>query len=111
MYIIYRDDSIINYLLYRTSKSYLFIKNIGYYYSVNSLSVTNNLFSKSNLRVKFAFILLKIVFEYSKNTKYEKDMFNFLFNIFNQKFNIEQKISAFTHNSNFYYFIIKMFLS
>lgn len=110
MYIIYRDDSIINYLLYRTSKSYLFIKNIGYYYSINSLSVTNNLFSKSNLRVKFAFILLKIVFVYSKNTKKEKDMFNFLFTVFNKKFNIAQKISAFTHNSNFYYNIIKMIL-
>jgi glycosyltransferase involved in cell wall biosynthesis len=109
-YIIYRDDSIINYLLYRTSRSYLFIKNIGYYYTINSLSVTNNLFSMSNLRIKFAFIFLNIIFEYSKKSKYEKDMFNFLFTIFNKKFNIEQKISAFTHNSTFYYNIINMYL-
>ena len=110
VYIIYRDDSIINYLLYKTSKSYLYIKNIGYYYTINSLSVTNNLFSKSDLRIKFAFILLKVVFENSKNTKYEKDMFNFLFTIFNKKFNIQQKKSAFTNYSNFFYNIIKVFL-
>ena len=110
IYIIYRDDSIINYLLYRTCKSYLFINKIGYYYTVNSLSVTNNLFSKSDLRIKFAFILLQIIFEYSKKTKYEKDTFNFLFTIFDKKFYLRQKISAFTHNSNFYYNIINIYL-
>ena len=111
IYIIYRDDSIINYLLYKTSKSYLFINNIGYYYTINSLSVTNNLFCKSNLRIKFAFIFLKTVFEYSKNTKYEKDMFNFLFTIFFNKFNINQIKSAFLEDSNFFYNIIKMCLN
>ena len=44
MYVIYRDDSMINYLLYRVSKSFYFLKVIGYYYFINSLSVTNNLF-------------------------------------------------------------------
>ena len=67
IYIIFRDDSIINYLLYKTSKSYLFINSIGYYYTINNLSITNNLFSKSDLRIKFAFIFLKKIFEYSKN--------------------------------------------
>ena len=110
IYIIYRDDSIINYLLYKTSKSYLFIKNIGYYYTINSLSVTNNLFSKSDLRIKFAFILLKIIFENSKNTKYETDMFNFLFTMFNNKFYMQQKVSAITNNPDFYYKIIRAFL-
>ena len=111
IYIIYRDDSIINYLLYKTSKSYLFINDIGYYYAINSLSVTNNLFSKSDLRIKFAFIFLKIVFQYSKNTKYEKDTFNFLFTIFNKKFNINQKKSAFLNSPNYFYNIIKIYLN
>ena len=110
MYIIYRDDSIINYMIYRTAKSFYFIKRIGYYYIINSLSVTNNLFPKSNLRIKFAFILLKIIFEYSKNTKYEKDMFNFLFTIFEKKFNIGQKLSAFAHNTQFFYNIIDIYI-
>ena len=109
MYIIYRDDSIINYMLYRTAKSFYFIKKIGYYYTINSLSVTNNLFSKSDLRIKFAFILLKIIFEFSKNSKYEKDMFNYLFTIFEKKFNIGQKSSAFIHNTYFFYNIIKIY--
>ena len=110
MYIIYRDDSIINFILHKTSKSYKFIKNIGYYYTINSLSVTNNLFYKSNLRIKFAFILLKIIFDYSKNNKYEKDMFNFIFTIFNKKFNMQQIISAFSNNPKFYYNIINIYL-
>ena len=111
MYIIYRDDSIINFMLYSIAKSFAFIKSIGYYYSVNSLSVTNNLFSKSNLRIKFAFVFLKLIFEYSKNTKYEKDMFNFIFTLFNLKFNLVQKKSALTNNSKYYYNLIKIFLS
>ena len=37
-------------------------------------------------------------------------MFNFLFTIFNKKFNIQQKKSAFTNYSHFFYNIIKVFL-
>ena len=111
MYIIYRDDSIINYMLYNMAKSFIFIKTIGYFYYINSLSVTNNLFSKSDLRIKFAFIFIKLIFQYSKNNKYEKDMFNFLFTIFNKKFNLLQKISAFRHNKRFYNNLFNIFLN
>ena len=111
MYIIYRDDSMINYILYRASKSLFFLKEIGYYYTINSLSVTNNLFSKGILRIKFGFILLKIVFEHSKNTQYEKDMFNFLFTFFNRLFPVAQKLLYLQNEFKFYYDIIKIFLS
>ena len=111
MYVIYRDDSMINYILYRASKSFYFLKVIGYYYFINSLSVTNNLFSKNILRIKFGFILLKIVFEYSKNTKYEKDMFNFLFTILNKLFPVVQKISSLKNDFKFYYETIQQYLS
>ena len=74
MYITYSEDTIINYILYRMAKSYLFLNNIGYYYIKNNLSITNNLFKKSNFKIKYIFILLKFFFEFSKNTKYEKDI-------------------------------------
>lgn len=111
MYIIYRDDSMINYILYRASKSLFFLKEIGYYYTINSLSVTNNLFSKGILRIKFGFILLKIVFEHSKNTKNEKDMFNFLFTFFNRLFPVAQKLLSLQNEFKFYYDIFNIFLS
>ena len=111
MHIIYRDDSIINYILYRISKSYIFIKKIGYYYGINSLGVTKNLFSRTDLRIKFAFVFLNIVFEYSKNTKYEKDMFNFLFTNFKKKFSPFHIFSALTRNPKYYYDFINEYLS
>ena len=37
------------------------------------------MFKISELKMKFVFVFLKIVFEHTKNTKYEKDMFNLLF--------------------------------
>ena len=101
----------INYILYRVCKSFYFLKVIGYYYTINSLGVTNNLFSKAILRIKFGFILLNIVFEHSKNTKYEKDMFNFLFTIFNKLFPVTQKISSLKYDFKFYYNIIQQYLS
>ena len=79
MYITYSEDTLINYILYRVSKSYIFFNKIGYYYIKNYLSITNNLFKKSKIKIQFVFVLLKFIFEYSKNTKYEKDMSNLLF--------------------------------
>ena len=36
------EDGIINYILYKTSKSYYFLKNIGYFYIRNNQSITIN---------------------------------------------------------------------
>ena len=78
MYITYSEDTIINYILYRVSNSYIFFNIIGYYYIKNNISITNNLFKKSKIKINFIFILIKLIFEYSKNTKFEKDMCNLL---------------------------------
>ena len=88
------EDSIINYLLYRNSKSYYFIKIIGYYYIKNTQSITKNLFKISDLRIKFIFIYLKFIFEYSKNNKFERDMNNILFTNIIKRFNIVRKSSS-----------------
>lgn len=93
MYITLWEDTIISFILYRTAKSFAFIKRIGYYYIKSSQSITKNILKMSELRVLFIFIFLKFLFEYSKNTKYEKDMSNHLFTEFNQKYNIENKFS------------------
>lgn len=94
IYMTFMEDSIINYLLYRNSKSYYFIKIIGYYYIKNTQSITKNLFKISDLRIKFIFIYLKFIFEYSKNNKFERDMNNILFTNIIKRFNIVRKSSS-----------------
>ena len=115
MYITYSEDTLINYILYRKAKSYIFLNNIGYYYIKNSLSITNNLFRKSNLKINFFFILLKFFFEYSRNTKYEKDISNFLFSKLNVDFNLLISLSNINNNRNkfieCFYGIINMYLN
>ena len=71
------------------------------------------MFKISELKMKFVFVFLKIVFEYTKNTKYEKDMFNLLFTQLNNNFNINYRLNILSINSkySFYYDIIIMFLN
>ena len=68
------------------------LKKSGYFYIKNSQSITRSKLKISELKLKFVFVFLKIVFEYTKNTKYEKDMFNLLFTQLNKNFNINYRL-------------------
>jgi hypothetical protein len=72
-----KEDNIMNYILFRTANSFYFTKKIGYYYMRSSSSITKNAIKIFKLIFKFNLICLKLIFEYSKNNKYERDMFNF----------------------------------
>ena len=74
------EDQLLNFILYRTVKSFYLLKTIGYYYIANPLSITKREFGSQN--IKNIFINLKIIFRYSKNNLLEKDMFNTFFNDF-----------------------------
>ena len=74
LYIINNEDVMMNFILHRLAKSLFKINNVGYFHIKNSISLSNTLFSFSKLKIKFALILLKLIFDYSKNTKKEKDM-------------------------------------
>ena len=63
-----------NIILYKVTKSFYKINNVGYFHIKNSISLSNTLFSKTILKYKFSLALLKIIFELSKNTKKEKDI-------------------------------------
>jgi glycosyltransferase involved in cell wall biosynthesis len=56
MYMIYMEDSLMNYLLHRTAKSLYFIKNIGYRYKKTSESITKKIFKMPQMKLKFIFI-------------------------------------------------------
>ena len=73
-----REDNIMNYILFRNANSFYFTKEIGYYYIQTSSSISKNSIKILKLFPKFNLIYLKLLFEYSKNNKYERDMLNSL---------------------------------
>ena len=110
-YLISFEDGIMNYILFRTIKSFLFIKRIGYFYLVNNDSITKNFYKINKINLKFMFIYLKIIFEYSKNTKYEKDMANFLLNDISHHFYIINNLSFLDKEIKFYNDIINIYMN
>jgi len=103
-YMTLMEDTLMNYLLYRTAKSLYFMKKIGYRYMRTSESISNKIFMLSTIRIKFVFNYIKIIFDFSKNSKYEKDMFNFLFNRITKNFNIINVLSELNFNNDFYFY-------
>ena len=58
----------------------------------------------SHMNLKFIFIYLKFIFEFSKNTKYEKDMVNQRLTIMSKKYNIRGYLSKIEFNNDFYFY-------
>lgn len=108
LFMTYFEDGVLNYFLYKVSKSFYLKKKIGYYYIKNRDSITIK--KKNIINVKFTFYYLKYVFEYSKNTKYEKDMSNALFKRIAILRNINNRILKINKDFNFYLDIIDEFL-
>jgi glycosyltransferase involved in cell wall biosynthesis len=111
LYMTVLEDGLMNYFLYRTVKSLYFIQKVGYYYLTNNESITNTKFRNKKLKLKFIFLYLKFIFEFSKNTKYEKDMANALFyTIFKKKY-ISKYKKYLQNEYYFYYNIIRLYLN
>jgi glycosyltransferase involved in cell wall biosynthesis len=102
------EDGIMNYILYKTSRSYYFLKNIGYFYIRNNQSITISQNINYNNRLKFIFLYLKLVFETTKNNKLEKKIsilvFKWLLNL------IKEGIKSITKDINFFFDIINKYL-
>ena len=114
IYIKYSEDFLFIYFLLRTANSFYFYKAIGYYYIKNNLSITNNLFRKTKEKLKYSFILFKLFFENSKNSKFEKDMINLLFSNIIKKDNFKNNFFELSKSSidfSFYYNIIKTLIN
>jgi glycosyltransferase involved in cell wall biosynthesis len=109
LYMIAGEDGLINYLFYRSVKSLYFINKIGYYYLVNKKSITKS--KLSDLKLKSIFFNLKLIFEYSKNNKYEKDMANAYIYKFLSPINNNQLKKIISNDCKFYNDIIKIYLN
>ena len=108
LYITRFEDGILNYLLYRASKSFYFSKKIAYYYILNRDSITKKKYKISDLKCTFWY--LKFLFQFSKNTRHDKNMLNTLFKRIVVRRNIWKKINRIKNDFNFYIDIIDEFL-
>ena len=108
---IFYEDTLINFLIYKVSNSYYFFKNIGYFYISNPDSTTmgyNKNENNYNKLLNSFFLFLKFIFYYTKNNKYEKDMAN-------EAIKKEKKILLFNNyqknkNNQFFQKIINLYL-
>ena len=76
---IFYEDTLINFMLYKIVKSCFFLNNVGYLYISNPKSSTkafveNNIYTNKLLNSLFLF--LNFIFQNTKNNKYEKNMIN-----------------------------------
>ena len=99
--IFYLSNKYLNYILYRTSKSSYFTKKFFYYYVKNNYRGRKEYYNFNN--IKFSFIHIMNVFNYSKNTKYEKDMTNEIFKRLIYDKGIKNRLSLI--NKEFTFFI------
>jgi glycosyltransferase involved in cell wall biosynthesis len=83
LFMLIYEDGVMNFLLYRTVKSFYFLKTIGYYYIVNEGSITG---SNCNVTLtqylSYLYIYSKLVFDFIKNKPQEKNMLSSLLNEF-----------------------------
>jgi glycosyltransferase involved in cell wall biosynthesis len=107
-YMINYEDGLMNYMLYRTAKSFVFIKRIGYYYLLNNQSISLKPKKNYEDNFKFIFLQLKFVIENTKNTQYEKDIANSIFSKLSTLFKDNFII---TKNFEFYKEVIDLYLN
>ena len=105
IYNIYLEDQIINFIIHSIAKSFYFSKKIGYYYIRTEFSITKNVKKIPKLNTKFIFMYIKILFEYSKNTKYDKDMLNLLLTIIIKNFNIYKGFLGLSSKDDLYFYL------
>lgn len=111
LYIVMNEDQLLIFFLYKTANSFFYLNKFGYYYIHNSISITKNRKKFTILILKFIFIYIKIVFEFTKNNKYEIDIVNSLLTNYIKSFNIETIISTFRNDIKFFKDIINICLN
>ena len=100
IYMTTNEDQLLNFILYRTVKSFYLFKKIGYYYIINRQSITKT--GLQLINIKNIFIHLKIIFEFSKNNVFEKNMFNLHFKLFVKRKSVISHLNLIKNESKFF---------
>ena len=107
------EDGLINFMLHRKAKSFYYSRNLGYYYLAskytNTLRYKNVKIIEKLLNNNLLF--LKFISSYTNNTKYEKNIFLYIFNKMRKVIFNEKNYKRISKNFNFYYEIINSFLT
>ena len=91
---IYFEDGLINFSFYLNAKSIFLLRSIGYYYFLNSDSISQVM--KIDSYFECFFIYLKYVFENTKNTLIEKNMTFYLLQNYIKRNEVLYKISNYS---------------
>lgn len=111
---IFYEDTLINFILYKTAKSLYYLKSIGYYYISNPNSITKiNIKNKEfiNRLLYSFFFFLKFVIDYTKNSRYEKEILNAILDKEMKSILTYYFVNKINHNYNFYLKIITLLLT
>ena len=85
------EDGLIDFMLLKKAKSFIYINDYGYLYIINMKSVMYSLDSIINKAVRDYFIYLKYLFEHTEDNWHEKSMageqLKYVYNKFIKKFN------------------------
>lgn len=109
---IFYEDTLINYMLYKTANSFYHLKYLGYYYISNQNSSTcgykKNIENTNKLLYSF-FLFLNFIFNYTKNNKYEKDMANSIIEKEKEVILTNNNIKKINKNFNLYENVISLY--
>ena len=103
-FMIYMEDQIMNFFIFILAKSFYFLRKIGYYHIKNSMSITMNGDKIMNLRIKYIYFYLAIIVNYTKNTKYEKDIANLLITKIIRTFHTGQHLTLSKLREDLYFY-------
>ena len=106
---IYYEDALINYILYKQSKTFLFIELLGYLYLDNPNSMMHSYNSNANRAVKSFFLYLKFIFQYS-NLQKEDEIINFILKRVKTELNLNDLYKFITQGFKFYNEVISTYL-
>ena len=108
---IYYEDALINYVIYKQSKKFYFLDVLGYLYLDNPNSMMHSYGNNANKSVRSFFIYLKFIFQYSSNIKKEDEIINFNLKRVYEELKYNDLYKNINKYFDFYYEIIYLYLN
>ena len=108
---IYYEDALINYIIYKQSRKFYFFDVLGYLYLDNPNSMMHSYGNNANKSVRSFFIYLKFIFQYSSNIKKEDEIINFNLKRVYDELKYNDLYKNINKYFDFYYEVINLYLN